>query len=443
MSNEHATCSGCKRSLPRDRFHRDSTRPNGLMLRCKECRAAKWGDDGGHTRRALEVGGETLLSFGSPIEQECARALLQTGSVAKAASALNLSPNMLRAHLSEMRRRASLRGYSPSHDMKKTVPDGYHVKGVSTLYDGAGKVRAQWVKSKSDEQDRMVQIIDAVTAASSAWRGLAEPVTRPDPLPDDLLAVYPMGDPHLGMHAWAEETGQNFDLRIAEQNLCGAVDHLVSLAPRCKRALIIELGDFFHADNTQNRTMRSGAALDVDGRWAKVLRVGVRVMRRNIDRALEKHEEVTVWILIGNHDDHSSIFLALALSQFYENEPRVKIETSPAKFLWYRFGTVLIGGTHGDTVKHDDLPGVMAHDRAKDWGETEYRYWYCGHVHHDSLKEFPGVTVETFRTLAARDAWHAAQGYRSQRDMKLDVLHREHGRMQRYIVDIKQLSATR
>jgi hypothetical protein len=81
----------------------------------------------------------------------------------------------------------------------------------------------------------------------------------------------------------------------------------------------------------------------------------------------------------------------------------------------------------------------MAADRSKDWGETQHRYWYTGHVHHDTLKEFPGCTVETFRTLAARDAWHHKSGYRAGRDMKCDIIHKDHGRVCRHIVGIEML----
>jgi hypothetical protein len=248
-----------------------------------------------------------------------------------------------------------------------------------------------------------------------------------------------MGDPHLGMYAWAAETGQDFDLQIAEHNLVAAVDHLVGLAPRAKQALIVNLGDFFHADNKQGTTT-GGTRLDNDTRWGKVLGVGIRTMRRCIDRALQKHEKVRVVCEIGNHDDHSAVMLAIALEMYYEREPRVEIDTSPAKFHWYEFGANLIGITHGDTARFSELGGVMACDQPEAWGRTKHRYWYCGHVHHDSVKELHGVTVETFRTLAPKDKWHADKGYRSGQDMKLDVIHRLHGRQTRHVVGIRQLS---
>ena len=325
-------------------------------------------------------------------------------------------------------------------EVHSIAPDGYHVKGVSTLYDGDGVVRARWVKTNKEQADRHADMLAAIGGLAAEWPART-PIDAPPVSNADLLCVYPLGDPHLGMLSWAQETGQTFDLGIAEHNLCAAMDRLVMLAPPAEEALVINLGDFFHSDNSSNRTARSGNALDVDSRWAKILGVGIRAMRRLIDSALSKHARVRVVNVIGNHDDHSSVFLSLALAQFYEHEGRVAIDTSPSKFHWHRFGANLLGITHGDSVKANDLPGVMACDRAKDWGETEHRFWYCGHVHHDTLKEYPGVTVETFRTLAARDAWHHGAGYRSQRDAKLDVLHRKWGRIQRHCVGIDQVCA--
>lgn len=391
----------------------------------------------------IAAGGETLAAFGTPLERESARALISTGSVEAAAELLQISPSALRAHLGELLRRGAQRGWSPGNDLKTPIPDGYHVKGVSTYYrhneDGSVVAAGQWVKTDKDKQHQLETMLDALKVGLEPWRGWAPPVPLPTARDSDLLCVYPMGDPHIGMHAWAVETGQSFDLKIAEHNLCAAVDALAAGAPPAEQALIINLGDYYHADNSTNQTLRAHHALDVDSRWPKVLGVGIRIMRRCIDRALERHARVRLICEIGNHDDHSAIMLAVAMSQFYEREPRVEIDTSPAKFHWYEFGQNLIGVTHGDTCKMADLPMVMACDQREAWGRTRYRYGYTGHVHHDSAKEIGGVLVESFRTMAPGDAWARSKGYRAGQDMKLDVLHRDYGRITRHVVGIQQI----
>ena len=80
------------------------------------------------------------------------------------------------------------------------------------------------------------------------------------------MVAIPIGDPHIGMYAWSEEAGEDFDTDIARNDLLNASRSLFNASPDADRCLIANLGDFFHSDNQSNRTARSGAALDVDTR---------------------------------------------------------------------------------------------------------------------------------------------------------------------------------
>jgi hypothetical protein len=244
----------------------------------------------------------------------------------------------------------------------------------------------------------------------------------------------------LGMHAWGEEAGDDFDLRIAQRNLYAAVDHLVSLAPPAHHALILNLGDFFHADSNAGTTTR-GTRVDVDTRHGKVYEAGVRTIVRVVDRALEKHQRVTLRNNIGNHDENASVMLGICLRAYYSREPRVTVDTSPSPFTRYRHGRCLVATTHGNEVKHAELGEIMANDWPEDWGTTDHRYWYIGHVHHEKVLERRGVVIESLRTLAAKDSWHNRAGYRSGRDMRLDVLHARHGLVNRHVVGIQRVVA--
>ncbi len=399
------SCSKCKAVKPLKAFHKDASQTSGYKSRCAECSPRA-------RREAIKLS-ETLPETFVP--------------VAFTPPDVGFDYDDIVIEVDE-----------PVEE-KVTVPEGFGVKGTSTLYDADGNVRAKWVKTNRQGTDKFQAFRDAMATIADKWTGLADPAIIPDMLDDDLLAVYPMGDPHIGMFGWAAETGNDFDLKIAEHNLYTAVDHLVDLAPAAEHALVVNVGDFFHADNRASTTT-SGTPVDSDGRWPKVLSVGIRLMRRVIDRALTKHKHVTVINEIGNHDWHGSIMLSICLAQYYEREPRVTIDTSPAKFHWHRFGNNLIGVTHGDTAKLADLGEIMSCDRAQDWGETMHRYWLTGHIHHDTVKELRGCTVESFRTLAPGDAWHRGKGYRSGRDMKVLVFHREHGQINRHVVGINQIN---
>lgn len=250
-----------------------------------------------------------------------------------------------------------------------------------------------------------------------------------------------MGDPHFGMRSWGAQTGADFDLKIARRLHYAAIDRLVDDALPAHHALLIELGDFFHADDETARTPASGHALDVDSRHAHVLEVGFDAMVYMTKALLRKHQKVTVRIVQGNHDPQSSVALALALDAYFRSDPRVTIDRAPTPRWYFRFGNVLIGATHGHQCKPAKLGDLMARERPADWGSTAFRYFFYGHIHHKDAKDYSGCWVESFRTLAPPDAWHAGEGYGAWRDMQCIFLHRKYGERVRHTWPVQMMSA--
>lgn len=372
----------------------------------------------------------------SKIEKDYVEAVINTGSNRKAAAKLGKAKSTIGEIVKRVKDRASLQGFAPENDMIRTAPDTHFVKGTSTLYDEDGNVKIQWVKTDK-------KLIDQHKVMKEIMQGLKDDLPKlkpkrknPNAVYSDKAVVIPLGDPHVGMLSWAEETGVDWDLSIAEEKYAKVFDYLNNGVEPCEVAYILNLGDFFHADNVEGVTSRSGHSLDMDGRFQKMIRVGVRIIRRMIEGALDKHGRVHVVNEIGNHDDTGAMFLSIALDEMYRYEDRVTIDTSPAPYHYFKFGKVLIGSHHGHTTKIDKLPLVMAADRPEDWGDSTHRYWYTGHIHHDTRKEFSGCVVESFRTLAAKDSYAAWHGYRSGQDMKAIVLDREHGEIARHTVNI-------
>lgn len=356
-------------------------------------------------------------------------ALREQGSDRKAAKALDMNVRTL------MRRKAklALKGYSPEHDWHHSVPDGYKAQGVSTYYDADGQPRGQWVKASIDTERQREMLETAKAAFCEDLPQLPKRKAIGNYLAD-LHVVYPLGDPHVGMAAWGEECGQSWDLAIAERVHCGAMDALVSGAPASETATIIDLGDMLHYDGMAAVTPRSGNNLDADGRYAKLIRVTIKIMRQCIESALSKHKRVHVICIPGNHDESGALWLSAALAHIYGKEPRVTVETQPSLFAYFEFGKNLIGAHHGHTCKMAQLPAVMAADRAEAWGRTKSRYWYTGHIHTQTVLELPGCVVESFNTLAPNDAYATSGGWRARENMKAIVLHREHGEVARHTV---------
>ena len=270
--------------------------------------------------------------------------------------------------------------------------------GKSTLKkvdaEGNESVVMFWEKLNLSKADIQAQVEAAIGALIEPIRGLSLPVDSPIDCDQDLLNIVPYGDPHVGLYAWAKEAGDDYDLKIAEDLMLRVTASLMTRAPKARECWIINLGDFFHADSQTNATPSSGHALDVDSRWPKIQRVGVRIMRRIIQIALERHERVVVKCVRGNHDPHAGYTLAMILSAYYESEPRVIVDLDPGAF-WYRtWGRNLFGVCHGHTVKKvDDLPSIMAADCPVEWGAARHRRWLLGHFHNSSMKERRGCSV--------------------------------------------------
>lgn len=307
----------------------------------------------------------------------------------------------------------------------KETPAGFSIERISKHVDKEGNVSG-WVIANRDKDNQLESMMEA-------WSEFAEtiPKAKLSPIPqeatEDLLCDYTIGDNHTGLYTWAKEAGDNWDLMSSVDILKKAMNHLVSCSPAAATAYILDVGDFFHSDNQSNQTSGHGHKLDVDGRWSKVLYAGVESICHLIDLALQKHHKVIYRSVIGNHNDHSAVMMNLAVKLRYTDEPRVEVLDSPAIHHYYQFGSNLLADTHGHTTKADILPLLMATDVPEMWAQTTNRVWRTGHVHHLSQKEYTGCSVITYRTLAPKDAWHAGQGYRSNREMRCTTYHRHKG----------------
>lgn len=315
------------------------------------------------------------------------------------------------------------------------------IYATSTLIRGGDgdDFALQWIKEKVDDRS-LDAIKDAIREALSEVSPLP-PVEAPVLTLAQLWAFYVWGDPHFGQYSWGDETGEDYDLNIAQKLHFDAVDKLVGLTPPARTGVLVSVGDTTHGDDQSNQTPRSKHQLDVDTRWRKVLKTTVLTFERCIQRMLQKHEFARVIIVPGNHDPNACAALVTALACLYRDNPRVTIEESPSKFIYVRFGTCLVGVTHGDSIKIKDLGEIMASDRSRDWGETTYRHWFTGHIHQERRVEGRGWSAESLRTLAAKDAYAAGHGYRSARDMQVVMFDEADGEVGRHRVGIKKLVA--
>lgn len=344
-----------------------------------------------------------------------------------AARHLGISPRSLGRRLDVI----ATKGYSPEHDMTKSVPDAYLVNGVSSYYDKNGKLRGQWVKSALDP-DKMQKLVEEMVAGLKDEIPKVERRARLAKHVDaELLNQYTITDYHLGMLSWKEETGAEWNIKIAEDLLVAWFQRAIELSPAAKHAVFAQLGDFLHWDGLDAVTPTNRNVLDADTRFQKLVRTAIRVIRRIINMLLDKHEHVTVLMAEGNHDLASSVWLRELLSAMYENEKRITVITSPDPYYCIEHGLTALFYHHGHKKRPADIDTVFAAKFREVFGRTKWNYAHMGHLHHIHAKETNLMVVEQHRTLAANDAHGSRSGYMSGRDAQVITYSKQRGEVSR------------
>jgi predicted phosphodiesterase len=314
------------------------------------------------------------------------------------------------------------------------VPAGHVVKGESALVDPDGRVLVKWVKTGSEKENSLVP---ALLQAFEEHKGQSIALPAPEAADDNALTVYPVFDLHLGQFSWPKESGDDYSVDIAVKMANDAIGKLVVKSDRTGHAVVIFGGDYFHSNDAKAETPGSGHALDVDGRWPKVYLAGAKCAISLVDLVAAGHPSVEVVVLEGNHDRDAAVALRICLALFFENQSRITVNMG-AGIAWYRrFGAVLMGATHGHTMKPDRMAMMLAVDRAEDWGVAKHRHFFFGHIHHETAKEVAGVRVESFQSPAGKDSFNAAHGYRSGRSMSSITFRAEEGEDNRQRVSIR------
>lgn len=224
------------------------------------------------------------------------------------------------------------------------------------------------------------------------------------------LVVCPT-DFHWGKYGWEDEVGETYNFDEARKRLMEKTESLVSRLPCAPDKIYVGAGsDWFHVDNDYGATTK-GTPQDMCATPAQILITGCKLAREHID-LMRQIAPVEVVMMPGNHDRHSTIALMMYLSAAYEDIEDVTITISSMNRRYLTYGSTLLGFTHGDGLKRSiSLAGLMANEAKKEWGETEHRVWFHGHLHHQRLTEKDGCLIVQMPSLAGHDRYHARSGY--------------------------------
>lgn len=228
---------------------------------------------------------------------------------------------------------------------------------------------------------------------------------------NSYLLVLDPADIHIGKLCDSFETGESYNSQIAVQRVLEGVKGILQKVSSFNIDKILFIGgnDILHIDNAR-RTTTSGTPQDTDGQWHNNFLIAKQLYVEVLEILLSV-ADVHFTFNPSNHDYTNGFFLAQVIETYFRNCENITFDCSVSHRKAFQYYNNLIGTTHGDGAKQQDLPLLMAVEFSKEWAETKHRYVYTHHVHHKTSKDFAGITVESLRSPSGADSWHHRNGY--------------------------------
>lgn len=364
----------------------------------------------------------------TPAQREALDAYNQHGSQDKAAKALGIS-------------RAALRGRLDGAAKSAEAPEGQRLAVQAARLDHATASHGWRVVQHEDGSRDSVfwkapdvgDGPDMLDQIRGVFEGLAPApvVPAPNHKAGDLLTTYLISDAHIGMYAWARETGEDYDTQKAVDRLTSWLGQAVSASPPSERAVILSNGDLTHADDQNNETPTSKHKLDVDTRHFRTLDMTITALNSCVELALRKHKNVDLVVLPGNHDKTAYMAVLFAMAERWRDNDRVTVYRDPSEFYVRTFGKTMIAAHHGDKSKAERLVLFLADEYPEMWGQTRHRYLFTGHLHHHKSADIGGMTWEQLRAVTAKDAYAHTHAYSARAQLQAITYHRDKGEVGR------------
>lgn len=258
-----------------------------------------------------------------------------------------------------------------------------------------------------------------------------EPINRIKSKDPHCLVIDP-ADVHIGKLATSFETGEDYNSQIAVARVKEGVQGILDKSSGFNIDKIVLIGgnDILHID-TPKRTTTAGTPQDTDGMWYDNFLIAKQLYVEIIEQLVQIADVHFVYNP-SNHDYTNGFFLADVIMTWFRSHKNVTFDCSISHRKYFQYSNNLIGTTHGDGAKSQDLPLLMAQESPEMWASTKHRYVYTHHVHHKTSKDFIGVTVESLRSPSGTDSWHHRNGYQhSPKAIEGYIHHREHGQVAR------------
>lgn len=357
------------------------------------------------------------------------KAVEEFGGKRPAARALNMPESTLRKRVKEQEKAQAINKLGLRiNDPEEVIPAGMSLERITV-----GKKTEEgmiWLKAKRDEVEARY-VLESLASTLMDEIEPIPPIEFKGQCQSNLCSAYIISDFHLGQYSSLSEVGEEWDLEIAESLIKKWIDNAVFSSPRSEQAVLVDLGDFLHADGLLPLTPASKHVLDASGRFHEAIDAATRIFDYMINVLLAHHERVHVIIAEGNHNESSAHWMVRLIARKYENEPRLTFDRSDLPYYAFEWGNTGLFFHHGHKKRINLIAETLAGQFNKIFGNTEYRYAHVGHLHHKEVKESQLMVVEQHSTLAAKDAYSARGGYHSQRGASVITYHKDFGEVSR------------
>lgn len=281
-------------------------------------------------------------------------------------------------------------------------------------------------KDKQDYFDVRDKIIEELRDYSPKY-----PVIKYSKKAEAHLLVIDPADIHIGKLASSFETGEEYNSQIAVKRVREGVQGIIEKSKgfNVDKILLVIGNDILHID-TPKRTTTAGTPQDTDGMWYDNFLLAKQIYVEVIETLIQI-APVHVQYDPSNHDYTNGFFLADTLNSWFANCKSVTFNCSISHRKYFRYESNLIGTSHGDGAKDQDLPLLMAHE-SQDWTDCKHKYFYTHHIHHKKSRDYMGVCVESLRSPSGADSWHHRNGYvHAPKAIEGFIHHKENGQIAR------------
>lgn len=283
---------------------------------------------------------------------------------------------------------------------------------------------------KSPTELKIESLFDEIVSECKKYAPKYKKVVRKKSSKSHCLVIDP-ADIHIGKLCSKFEVGKDYNQQIAVKRVLEGVQGLLNKSSgfNIDKIIFIAGNDILHTDNPK-RTTTSGTPQDTSGMWFDNFLIAKQLYIELIETLIQV-ADVHFVFNPSNHDYQSGFFLAQLIETHFRLCDNVTFDCSISHRKYTMYGNSLIGTTHGDGAKQNDLGSLMSVEAKDFWVKSDYRYFYTHHIHHKIAKDYINVTVESLRSPSVSDSWHNRNGYISPEAVEGFIHSKKHGQIAR------------